>query len=95
MKITISIINLTKNISAVLVLLIYSQLLYSIEISHGEMAGAIRTAGYPCARVLDLQSTSENSWKVKCNAGNYNVTRDADGNFNVITFEKDSSDNST
>ena len=95
MKNTISIINITKNFIIALILLIYSQLLYSIEISHGEMAGAIRAAGYPCARVLDLQSTSENSWKVKCNAGSYGVTRDADGNFNVITSKKDSSDKNT
>ena len=95
MQNTIQIIKLAKNIIIALVLLIYSQLLYSIEISHGEIAGAIRSAGYPCARVLDLQSTSENSWKVMCNAGNYKVTRDADGNFNVTTSEKDNSDERT
>ena len=87
MQNTIPIIKLAKKIIIVLVL-IYSQLLYSIEISHGEIAGVIRAAGYPCARVLDLQSTSENTWKVKCNAGSYNVTRDAEGNFNVITSEE-------
>lgn len=71
----------------IFVLITFSQLLYAIEISHGEMAGIIRSAGYPCAKVIELQPISENSWRVQCNAGNYTVVRDEDRNYNVTTSE--------
>jgi hypothetical protein len=53
------------------------------EVSHGEMAGAIRSASYPCAKVLKVDSNGENDWVVQCNAGKYNVSRDQNGEFKV------------
>lgn len=70
---------------AVLVIIFFSFQSPAEEMNHGEMAGIIRAAGHPCARVLDLQSVGENSWKVKCNSGNFFVFRNTDGEYN-ITF---------
>lgn len=53
------------------------------DVSHGEMAAAIRSADYPCAQVLKLESDGENAWVVQCNAGIYNVSRGQDGAFKV------------
>ncbi len=53
------------------------------EISNGQMAGIIRSANHPCAKVIELQPVGENSWKVQCNSGSFNVTRNADGLFSV------------
>ena len=58
------------------------------EVSHGEMAGIIRTAGHPCARVLDLQRTGKNSWNVKCNSGSFLVTRDTNGEFTIAASDQ-------
>jgi hypothetical protein len=52
-------------------------------VSHGEMAAAIRSANYPCAHVLRLESAGENAWSVECNSGKFRVSRDQDGNFTV------------
>ena len=56
------------------------------EISNGKMAGIIRSANHPCAKVIELQPDGENSWEVKCNSGSFNVTRNANGKFNVYAF---------
>ena len=53
------------------------------EMSNGKMSGIIRSANHPCAKVIKLQLASENSWKVQCNSGSFNVTRNADGKFSV------------
>jgi hypothetical protein len=58
------------------------------EMSNGKMAGIIRSANYSCAKVIELQPGGENSWKVKCNSGSFNVTRNANGQFNVYAFKK-------
>jgi hypothetical protein len=47
---------------------------------HGTLAAAIRAAKLPCAHVIEVQPTGEASWSVRCNAGTYSVTRDAEGN---------------
>jgi hypothetical protein len=53
-------------------------------ISYGDMAAAIRSAGYPCKHVLELQVTGDNAWLVQCNAGTYQVSRDANDEFSVV-----------
>ena len=58
------------------------------EMSNGKMAGIIRSANHPCAKVIELQPDGEKSWKVKCNSGSFNVTRNANGKFNVYAFKK-------
>lgn len=50
---------------------------------HGEMAGAIRSAGYPCAHVLRLDSVGADIWIVECNSGAFRVSRERDGSFKV------------
>lgn len=57
------------------------------EMSHGEMAAAIRSANYPCAHVLRLERAGENAWSVECNSGKYRVSRDQDGNYIVSQTE--------
>ena len=56
------------------------------EMSNGKMAGIIRSANHSCAKVIALQSAGENSGKVKCNSGSFNVTRNANGQFSVYAF---------
>jgi len=53
------------------------------EVSNGEMAGAIRSADYPCAQVLKIDSDGNNAWLVECNSGKFSVSRDQGGNFTV------------
>jgi hypothetical protein len=53
------------------------------EVSHGEMAAAIRSAHYPCDQVLNVDSDGDNAWVVQCNSGNFNVSRDQNDNFKV------------
>jgi hypothetical protein len=48
------------------------------------MAAAIRSADYPCEHVLGQQATGNNDWRVQCNSGTYQVTRDANGQFSVV-----------
>jgi hypothetical protein len=61
---------------------------YAEEMSNGQMAGIIRSANHPCAKVLDLQPAGENSWIVKCNSGSFNVSRNTDGQFSVNVSNK-------
>ena len=58
------------------------------EMSNGKMAGIIRSANHPCAKVIELQPKGGNSWEVKCNSGSFNVTRNTNGRFNVYAFKK-------
>jgi hypothetical protein len=57
--------------------------LAAAEVSHGEMAAAIRSASYPCAHVRKIDRASDNAWVVECNSGTFRVSRDQDGRFNV------------
>lgn len=57
--------------------------LAAAEVSHGEMAGAIRSANYPCAHVVKIDRTGDNAWVVQCNSGTFRVSREPDGRFNV------------
>jgi hypothetical protein len=54
------------------------------DVSQGELAGAIRSADYPCAQVLKVDSDGTNAWLVQCNSGKFSVSRDQDGDFKVI-----------
>ena len=60
------------------------QPVFAAEVDDGEMAAAIRGADYPCDHVLEVQATGDNGWLVQCNSGAYQVTRDANGQFNVV-----------
>lgn len=60
-----------------------SPLATAADVSHGEMAGAIRSANYPCAHVLKVDSAGDNAWVVQCNSGKFDVSRDQNGNFRV------------
>ena len=60
-----------------------SPLATAADVNHGEMAGAIRSANYPCAPVLKVDSTGDNAWVVQCNSGKFDVSRDQNGNFQV------------
>lgn len=57
---------------------------FAAEMNDGEMAAAIRSADYPCDHVLELQASGDNGWRVQCNSGTYQVTRDANGQFSVV-----------
>ena len=57
---------------------------FAAEVDDGEMAAAIRGADYPCDHVLEVQATGDNGWLVQCSSGTYQVTRDANGQFNVV-----------
>lgn len=72
----------------VLIIIVFVPQSFSEEMSHGEMAGIIRSADHPCTRVLDLQSSGENAWKVQCNSGSFFVIRDAEGQYSVTASEK-------
>jgi len=76
-------LRVVKVLIAVLIITVFVPQSPAEEMTRGEMAGIIRSAEHPCTRVLDLQSTGENSWKVQCNSGSFYVTRNADGQFVV------------
>ena len=57
--------------------------LAAAEVSHGEMAAAIRSANYPCAHVRKIDRTGDNAWVVQCNSGTFRVSRAQDGGFDV------------
>jgi hypothetical protein len=57
---------------------------FAAEVNDGEMAAAIRGADYPCEHVLGQQATGDNDWRVQCNSGTYQVTRDANGQYSVV-----------
>ena len=59
------------------------QPVFATEMAHGDMVAIIRSADYPCQRVLELQDTANDSWRVQCNSGVYLVSRDANGQFSV------------
>ena len=70
-----------------LITLSFAPYLFADEVTQGEMAGVIRSANYPCAKVLNLQSSGENSWTVKCNSGSFHVTKNSDGQFSVSSID--------
>ena len=69
-------------------LMLYTLSLNAGEMTHGEMAGIIRSANFPCAHVIEIQQTSDDSWKVVCNAGPYSVNKSADGNYSVSAIKE-------
>ena len=66
---------------------LFSPHVTAVDVSHGEMAGAIRSADYPCAKVLTIDSNGDNAWIVQCNSGEFNVSRDRNGDFKVTRIE--------
>ena len=70
-------------LSCVIVSGVFSPHVTAVDVSHGELAGAIRSASYPCAQVINVDSNAENAWIVRCNSGTFNVTRDQNGDFTV------------
>ena len=75
-----------------MLLMLCSLSLNASDMAHGEMAGIIRSADYPCAHVLGLEQTDNNTWNVKCNAGSYSVRKLADGNYAVDEIKSDQDD---
>jgi hypothetical protein len=57
---------------------------FATEMEHGDMVAVIRSADYPCQQVLELQDTGNDAWRVRCNSGTYQVTRDANGQYSVV-----------
>jgi hypothetical protein len=52
--------------------------------SYGELAAAIRSADFPCARVIEtFAADGDSTWNVQCNSGNFLVSQDKDGNYSV------------
>jgi hypothetical protein len=72
---------------AMLIALPFAQHLFADEMSQGEMAGIIRSASYPCAKVLTVQSSGESSWAVECNSGRFHVSKNSDGQFSVSAID--------
>lgn len=68
---------------SVIVVVLLSPVAIAADVSHGEMAGAIRGANYPCAQVLKIDGAGDNAWVVQCNSGKFNVSRDENGKFKV------------
>jgi hypothetical protein len=53
------------------------------DVSHGEMAAAIRSADLPCAHVLKIDDLGDGVWIVQCNSGTFRVSRDKHGSLQV------------
>ena len=66
---------------------LFSPHVTAVEVSHGELAGAIRNADYPCAQVLNVDSKGDNAWIVQCNSGKFKVSRDQTGDFRVTRID--------
>ncbi|MDX1433711.1 MAG: hypothetical protein R3286_14810 [Gammaproteobacteria bacterium] len=49
----------------------------------GNLAATIRESGNPCSHVVEAEQTGDNSYKVRCNSGTFNVTMNADGTAQV------------
>ncbi len=59
------------------------------DVSHGELAAAIRASGNPCARVIKKERLGEGSsvWRVHCNSGHFQVTMKADSAPEVVPID--------
>lgn len=73
--------------SSVIVSGLSSHYVNADDVSHGEMAAAIRSADYPCVQVLNVDDNGNNTWIVQCNSGKFNVSRDQNGDFKVTRVE--------
>ena len=49
----------------------------------GNLAAAVRESGNPCVHVVEAEKTGDNTYKVRCNSGTFNVTFGADGTAQV------------
>ena len=80
--------RLLKSVSATLLLSVFAPFLLADEaaekeMSNGELAGIIRSAGQPCNSVIEFQSSGKNAWNVTCNSGAFFVKRGEEGNYSV------------
>ena len=59
------------------------------EVSNGKLAAVIRASGYPCARVIEKERSSEGSsvWRVRCNSGHFQVTMKGDSASEVVPID--------
>lgn len=80
-------LRLTVLFSCLIVSGLFSPHVTAVDVSHGELAGAIRSAEYPCAHVRQVDSNGDNAWIVQCNSGKFNVSRDQNGDFTVIKID--------
>jgi hypothetical protein len=76
--------DLRRSSLALITTLALVQPAFATEVSDGELAAAIRSTDEPCDHVLEMQATADNSWRVQCNSGTYQVTRDANGQFRIV-----------
>jgi len=51
--------------------------------AQGELAAAIRSAGQPCAKVHEATPAGTETWRVRCNSGEFRVTAKSDGGYDV------------
>lgn len=51
--------------------------------AQGALAAAIRSAGQPCAKVHESTPAGTDSWRVRCNSGEFRVTAKSDGGYEV------------
>ena len=49
----------------------------------GNLAATVRASGNPCVHVVEAEQTGDNTYKVRCNSGTFNVTLNADGTAQV------------
>ena len=59
---------------------------YSQEAA-GNLAATIRESGNACAHVIEAEQTGNNSYKVRCNSGTFNVTINDDGTAQVTSAD--------
>ena len=61
--------------------MVAGQTVIAADVSHGELAAAIRSAGLPCAHVQAVSPAGSDAWRVTCNSGSYRVTRNPQGGY--------------
>ncbi|WNC68811.1 hypothetical protein RI845_01355 [Thalassotalea nanhaiensis] len=79
-----------KSIKTLGVLIAFFTAAFSVnaaELTHGEAQAAIRSADFACNHVINLKSSGDNTWMVKCNSGIFSITRDKNGKFTVSQVE--------
>ena len=63
------------------------------DVARGSVAAAIRAAGYPCARVVNMERSTQGAaqgltvWKVRCNSRAYKVTFKGDTGSEVVPLD--------
>lgn len=57
------------------------------EIADGTLAAAIRSSGHACSHVVETVNEGPSTWKVKCNAGTYRVSKNPDATLAVTPLD--------